>query len=580
MSVLLALAALVPAQGDDDNLGALVGILKEADDAAFQLDILRGIRDGLKGRPSVKMPAAWMDVSEKLGKSPNAEVRELAQSLAITFGDPRAFDALRVQLGDLKAPLDSRKSALDALLGARDAKLPDVLLKLLDDPSMRGPSIRGLASYPHPGTAEAVLKIYAGLDVAEKRDAMNTLAARKEYARALVAALRGKSIPRADVSAATARQLVELGDAEVTSWIEAEWGTARATPADRLKMIADWKAKYSKGPKGNPSKGRALFAKTCGQCHTLFDAGGKVGPELTGANRTDLDYVLQNILDPSALIGKDYQATMIRLKNERVISGIVKAETRDAVTIATENDVLTIPTAEIDARRLAEISMMPEGILNAFGEGDIRDLIAYLGSPGQVPLPAAQTAELFNGKDLAGWEGDPAIWSVENGELVGKGPLKHNSFIFSKQEVADFRLIFEVKLAPDGGNSGVQFRSLPHGKTEAKGCQADIGAGWWGKIYEESARGLLFPAKGQEFNGDAFVNKGDWNVYEILAVGSKVRIAVNGHPCATLDDDQIAKSGRIAPQVHSGGPMEVRFRKFQLELNPPEFKLKTVEEKK
>lgn len=580
MSVLFALLALAPLQGDDDNLGALVGILKETDDPAFQLDILRGIRDGLKGRPSVKMPPGWSDVSDRLAKSPNADVRALAQSLATTFGDTKAFDALRATLADPKAAVEARKAALETLLGARDAKLPEVLLPLTADAALRGSAIRGLASYAHPGTAEAILKVYGTLDVAEKRDALNTLAARKDYARALIAALRDKSVPKADLSAATVRQLNELGDSELNSWIEAEWGKARATPADRLKMIAEWKERYSKGPKGNPSKGRAFYAKTCGQCHTLFDAGGKVGPELTGANRTDLDYVLQNILDPSALIGKDYQATMIRLKNERVISGIVKAETRDAVTIATENDVLTIPAGEIDARRLAEISMMPEGILNALSEADIRDLFAYLMGPGQVPLPAAQVVEMFNGKDLTGWEGDPAIWSVENGELVGKGPLKHNSFIFHKQEVADFRLIFEVKLTPHGGNSGVQFRSVPHGKTEAKGCQADIGAGWWGKIYEESARGLLFPAKGQSFDGDKFVKKEDWNVYEILAVGSKVRTAVNGNPCAVLDDEQIAKSGRIAPQVHSGGPMEVRFRKFQLELNPAEFKLKTVEEKK
>lgn len=580
MSLLLALLCVLPVQDGDDNLGALVGILKEVDDPAFQLDILRGIRDGLKGRPSVKMPAGWAEIYERLAKSPNAEVRQLSESLATTFGDTRAFDALRAKLGDAKAGLDERKGALDTLLGARDAKLPDVLLKLLDEAAMRGPAIRGLASYAHAGTADAILKVYPGLDVAEKRDALNTLAARKEYARSLIGALRGKSIPRTDLSAATVRQLTELGDPEIASWIETEWGTARATPAERLKMIADWKAKYSKGPKGNASKGRAFYQKTCGQCHTLFDAGGKVGPELTGANRTDLDYLLQNILDPSALIGKDYQATMIRLKNERVISGIVKSETKDAVTIATENDVLTIPASEIDARRLADISMMPEGLLNALGEQDIRDLFAYLGSPTQVPLPAAREVEIFNGKDLTGWEGDPAIWSVENGELVGKGQLKHNSFIFTKQEFSDFRLIFEVKLTPDAGNSGVQFRSLPHGKTEAKGCQADIGAGWWGKLYEESARGLLFPPKGQQFSGDAFVKKEDWNVYEILAVGGKVRTAVNGNPCTVLDDDKIALSGRIAPQVHSWNRhMEARFRNFKLELDP-EFKLKTVEEKR
>ena len=208
-------------------------------------------------------------------------------------------------------------------------------------------------------------------------------------------------------------------------------------------------------------------------------------------------------------------------------------------------------------------------------------ICAFLASVLVVNSAAAKEAkELFNGKDLTGWEGDPAIWSVENGELVGKGPQKNNAFLFSKGEYSDFRLIFEVKLTPHGGNSGLQFRSVPHGKTEAQGCQADLGAGWWGRLYEEGGRGLLFPPKGQEFNGDAFIKKEDWNVYEVLAVGTKIRTAVNGHPCTVLDDEKVAKSGRFAPQVHSGGPMEVRFRKFQLELNPPEFKLKTVEEKK
>jgi hypothetical protein len=185
------------------------------------------------------------------------------------------------------------------------------------------------------------------------------------------------------------------------------------------------------------------------------------------------------------------------------------------------------------------------------------------------------TVELFNGRDLTGWEGDPAVWSVENGEIVGKGALKHNAFLFHKQEFADFRLIFEVKLKDDSGNSGVQFRSVPVGGGEAKGCQADIGPGWWGKLYEESARGLLFPAKEQKFDSGPFVRKGDWNVYEILAVGSKIRTALNGNLCTDIDDDKIAKSGRIAPQVHSGGMMEVRFRKFEMELNP-RFELKTV----
>jgi hypothetical protein len=106
-----------------------------------------------------------------------------------------------------------------------------------------------------------------------------------------------------------------------------------------------------------------------------------------------------------------------------------------------------------------------------------------------------------------------------------------------------------------------------------KGYQADIGEGWWGKLYHESGRGLLWD-KGAP---DDAINKEDWNTYEVLAVGHKIRTAVNGRLCVDLDDPEGELEGVIAPQVHSGGPTEVRFKDFELELNP-EPEMKTVEE--
>jgi putative heme-binding domain-containing protein len=570
-SLVLSLGVAVQ---DDDPMAALVDVLKATDDASFQLDVLKGIRDGLKGRPSVKMPAGWPEVRERLAKSPDAEVRQLAQQLSITFGDVGALDALRASLADTRTPLAARKTALDALLSARDPKLPAVLDELLGEAPLRGAALRALAGYERAETPSRILELYPKLDVEEKRDAINTLVSRKIYAQALVRAVQDKKLPRTDLTAASIRQLRELGDPSLDKWIADEWGSARSSPEAKLKEIDGWKKFLLSQPKGDPRQGRAIYAKTCQQCHTLFDAGGKVGPELTGANRSDIDYVLQNILDPSAVIGKDYQALTIRLKNERVLTGLVKSEDRNALTLITENDTLVIPVSEIDARRLSEISMMPEGLLANLTKDEARHLVAYLMSPVQVPLPEGYT-ELFNGKDLAGWEGDAAVWSVEDGEIVGRGALKRNSFLFHVAELSDFRLVFEVKLKDDKGNSGVQFRSVPEKGGEAKGCQADIGPGWWGKLYEESARGQLFPRKGVDFDASAFVKKGEWNTYEILAVGAKIRTAINGHPCTVLDDEQVARKGRLALQVHSGGMMEVRFRKFDLEIDPkPE--LKTV----
>jgi hypothetical protein len=185
-----------------------------------------------------------------------------------------------------------------------------------------------------------------------------------------------------------------------------------------------------------------------------------------------------------------------------------------------------------------------------------------------LPAPTADgKIPLFNGKDLTGWYGDESVFSVDNGEIVGKSEkgLKRNEFLKSKYDVADFRLTLQMKLTPNTANSGVQFRSQPHQGHEMKGYQADAGQGWWGKLYEESGRGLLVKE-----GGEKFLNKDDWNTYEIVAVGPKILVALNGHKVIDLDDNdpRAARSGIFGLQVHSGGPTEVRWKNLHLELNP------------
>ncbi len=86
---------------------------------------------------------------------------------------------------------------------------------------------------------------------------------------------------------------------------------------------------------------------------------------------------------------------------------------------------------------------------------------------------------------------------------------------------------------------------------------------WWGKLYEENGRGLLF-----EEPGDSHVREGEWNTYEILAVGDRIQTSINGELCVDIPDPDGAARGMIGLQVHSGDPTEVRFRDFQLELDP------------
>src|SRR6185503_5434541 len=106
------------------------------------------------------------------------------------------------------------------------------------------------------------------------------------------------------------------------------WGKVNDTPAEKQKQIIQLRELLLKPTKYEPdlARGRAIFAQTCMQCHTLFGVGGKVGPDITGSNRNNLDYLLQNVVDPNALIGKDFQATEVRTDEDQIIVGIIERE--------------------------------------------------------------------------------------------------------------------------------------------------------------------------------------------------------------------------------------------------------------
>jgi len=388
----LPLAAALFAVGlraqDDDPLPALVQVLGTSDDAQFHLDILKGMSDGLKGRRRVTMPAGWEEIAAKLAKSPNAQVRELVQSLSVTFGSASALATLKQTLADSKADPKARQAALDVLLAAREPGLAELLRSLLKDSAIRAGALRGLAAYEDGRTPEAILEVYPSLSAAEKKDALNTLVSRVAFAKPLLAAVGSKTVPAKDLTADVVRQLRQFKDADLNALVTRLWGAVRDSDAEKLADIARFKKLIASRPPGDAPTGRAVFARVCQQCHTLFDVGGKVGPDITGSNRGDLDYILQNIVDPNAVIPNEYQTWNLETKDDRAITGIVKEQNDNAVTIITANETLVIPRAEVTTLQRGEMSMMPEGLLQALSEEDICNLIAYLKQAAQVPMPA------------------------------------------------------------------------------------------------------------------------------------------------------------------------------------------------
>jgi len=387
-------ARRVAALGTPESMAALTGALARVEDEPRQVAIVSGLAAALKGQRTAPLPAGWTGVEERFASSTNADLRGRVQALSLTFGSPRALAAARQAVQNPQATVEARQRALDALLDVKDAALPPVLLQLLAEPRLRTTALRGLAAYADPQTAGAILALYASLTPDEKRDALLTLAARPAFARPLLAAVADGRVPARDLSADIARQVRGLNQPELTALLEKVWGVTRETPADKLAAKAKYKALVgnTKLPKPNPAQGRVLYTQTCAACHVLFGEGGKIGPDLTGSNRADLDYLLHNILDPNAEIPNAYRTAMVELKDGRVLAGVANQQDPKVVTITTPNETLTLPRGEIKALTIGELSMMPEGLLAPWSEAEVRDLIAYLRSPAQVPLPAGPQA--------------------------------------------------------------------------------------------------------------------------------------------------------------------------------------------
>jgi hypothetical protein len=174
---------------------------------------------------------------------------------------------------------------------------------------------------------------------------------------------------------------------------------------------------------------------------------------------------------------------------------------------------------------------------------------------------------LFDGQSLAGWQGDPLLWVIEDSMLIGRSPgIGYNDFLATGKSFANFTLRLQAQLVDNTGNSGIQFRSeRVTGSMEMSGYQADIGPEYWGNLYDESRRNTNLAV------ADAKVlKKGlkptDWNEYEIHAEGAHVVLKINGGTTVdyTETDSSVAPAGRIAVQIHSGPALEVRFRDIRI----------------
>jgi len=194
---------------------------------------------------------------------------------------------------------------------------------------------------------------------------------------------------------------------------------------------------------------------------------------------------------------------------------------------------------------------------------------------GLALVASAAPVSLFDGKSLDGWEGDPAWWRVEAGEIRGGSTTQNvprNFFLATNKSYQNFDLRVKLRLTGTGFvNSGVQIRSVrvPN-NTEMSGYQVDFGPGWYGKLYDESRRNKVIADSTDPKAVQAAIKEGDWNEYRILAEGRRLRTWVNGVPALdyTEADANIATDGRIGLQVHSGGKAVIQAKDIEIEELP------------
>ena len=209
---------------------------------------------------------------------------------------------------------------------------------------------------------------------------METLVSRPTWAEALLAAIEAGRVKRGDLTAWHARQIRSFNRDDLSKKLVAVWGEVRDTSAEKQQLLQTQRNSLTSDTlgKANLESGRAIFQKNCANCHTLFGQGGAIGPDLTGSNRKNLEYLLENVIDPSASVAADFRISLLQLADGRVVNGIIGTTTERTITVQTATEKMVLPRQEVELVTPSKLSLMPDNLLSNLTPDQVRDLIGYL----------------------------------------------------------------------------------------------------------------------------------------------------------------------------------------------------------
>ena len=368
--------------GGEENLNSCADLLALTNDETLRGKFIAGIASAFEGAEMPKLPESLTKaLNDYMAKQSGGDL-----TLALRSGNADALKNALKLLSDTKATNTARIAIAKTLaeLGKQEAVMPMVaILKSSAAPSLKRGMLQAAAKFDDKRLPEALLLGWEGQiagDKALREDALRVMAGRKEWAQILVSFVNEWKVPAKHFTIDIVRQLSLHKDAEIDASIEKHWKGLLATgPTPEKKREAERIKAVIKTGLGDAEKGKLQFTARCAVCHKLFGEGGAIGPELTGYDRTNADFWLDNLFTPSLEIREGFGTYNVTTKGGQLLTGLMDAQDGKGIVLKDlAGNKTAIKQADIEKLEASPISLMPEGMTAGMSDADLKDFFAYL----------------------------------------------------------------------------------------------------------------------------------------------------------------------------------------------------------